>query len=614
MDAGPVQNAPLSARAGCTVCGQPARFTCSACGDTGPRFCSAECQGLNWDSHKVVCKGAQSVRQRSPQQHSPGTVVPEVVVEPNEEALAPPAAAPVGATGGRSRARRRRLQGRGNAAQAINSETHWIDRIRQYLPFQPRNATADPAVVIPERVDSAIIEEQELSEEEKIEDLKYYMEQIFLIIKPVIACMALSILWVKLTTESTPLYDSGIAVQTAPTTSVGANLGFSGSSSGSAFLSAAAILGEIIGATLIIVALFYFNCMKILYVLFMLIVTGLLGVFSWTLGNELLTVHNLAFDIITFWFFIWNLAVVGVTQIFYKGPMLLQQCYLVFMSSLMAHSLTKLPSLTTWILLALLAVWDLIAVLCPFGPLRILVETAQTHDREIPAMLYSAMVWMMASSGDPPSVRPPPANPSANITRRASAARSDTSSWHALQSDFGEGSHLIKGQPLVTEIEMTVREPTPAPAAPDSAILESDPLNAPTENPGATLDDREVAEEAAEEEEAARGGVKLGLGDFVFYSVLVGRAALFDWVTTFACSIAVLTGLNATIFLLAMYQKALPALPISIAFGILFYFVSAITLSPLMNFLVKRPERVVVAGAPAWLWVGQGGGGGMVYV
>ncbi|KAJ3171546.1 Presenilin-1 [Geranomyces variabilis] len=543
-------------------------------------------------------------------------IIPEVVIETNDTS-APRAVEPPESTAGGSRARRRRVQGRGNAAQVINSETHLIDRIRRYLPFQSQ-APADSSVVIPERVDSANLNnEPELTEEEKIEDLKYYMEQIFLIIKPVIACMALSILWVKLTTESTPLYDSGIARQiAAPTTSVGTSLGFSSSSSGSAFVSAAGILGEIVGATLVIVALFYFNCMKILYALFVLIVTGLLGVFTWTLGNELLTVHNLAFDKITFWFFIWNVTIVGVTQIFYKGPMILQQCYLVFMSSLMAHSLTKLPSLTTWILLALLAIWDLIAVLCPFGPLRILVETAQTHDREIPAMLYSVMVWMMASPGDPPSVRAQPASSSASITRRGSAAHSDTSSWHALQSDFGDASQLIKGHvPPVTEIEMNVRTPAPGSAAPESAPLESDPLNAPAASPPANGDDDtgDAAEEA-EEEEAARGGVKLGLGDFVFYSVLVGRAALFDWVTTFACSIAVLTGLNATIFLLAMYQKALPALPISIAFGILFYFVSAITLSPLVNFLVKRPDKVVVAGAEAWLWVGQGGGGGMVYV
>lgn len=56
--------------------------------------------------------------------------------------------------------------------------------------------------------------------------------------------------------------------------------------------------------------------------------------------------------------------------------------------------------------------------------------------------------------------------------------------------------------------------------------------------------------------------------------------AMYDWITTVCCTIAVLTGLTTTIFLLAIYQKALPALPISIAFGMLYYFVAKTVLVP----------------------------------
>jgi presenilin 1 len=74
--------------------------------------------------------------------------------------------------------------------------------------------------------------------------------------------------------------------------------------------------------------------------------------------------------------------------------------------------------------------------------------------------------------------------------------------------------------------------------------------------------------------------IKLGLGDFIFYSVLVGRAAMWSPITCAFCFIAVLLGLVFTLVALGMYGKALPALPVSIALGSATYFLSRFFLEP----------------------------------
>lgn len=84
--------------------------------------------------------------------------------------------------------------------------------------------------------------------------------------------------------------------------------------------------------------------------------------------------------------------------------------------------------------------------------------------------------------------------------------------------------------------------------------------------------------------------IKLGLGDFVFYSVLVSRAALFDVSTMAACFVAVIMGLGSTLFLLGIMKKALPALPISIFLGVAFYFLTRLVVTP---FIVEMSLNAV---------------------
>jgi hypothetical protein len=65
--------------------------------------------------------------------------------------------------------------------------------------------------------------------------------------------------------------------------------------------------------------------------------------------------------------------------------------------------------------------------------------------------------------------------------------------------------------------------------------------------------------------------IKLGLGDFVFYSVLVAKAAQYSFTTFAACFLVVLFGLAGTLVILAFKSRALPALPISIGLGVVYF-------------------------------------------
>ena len=97
----------------------------------------------------------------------------------------------------------------------------------------------------------------------------------------------------------------------------------------------------------------------------------------------------------------------------------------------------------------------------------------------------------------------------------------------------------------------------------------------------------EILIEGAEEDDfSLPDAIKLGLGDFIFYSVLVARAAMHDLLTAFASYTAIVAGLGMTLILLGLHQKALPALPISIALGLVLYACTRLLVEPVVVSLI----------------------------
>ena len=262
----------------------------------------------------------------------------------------------------------------------------------------------------------------------------------------------------------------------------------------------------------------------------------------------------------------WNFGVVGLMSIHWKGPLKLQQAYLVFISALMALIFIKyLPNWTTWAVLGVIALWDLFAVLAPFGPLRILVETAHERNDELfPALIYSAgVVYSLVGMADREEVDTTQRRSSNRTALRT--PRQDSADGFSREWVDGQEHHRDPSRPVLDQ-----RQDQP----PQRQYNNNATNQAEIDAQGFMAEDK---------------GIKLGLGDFIFYSILVGKASSYgDWNTTIACFIAILIGLCLTLMFLALFRRALPALPFSIAFGLLFYFVTSLVITPFSNTMSRN--------------------------
>jgi len=278
----------------------------------------------------------------------------------------------------------------------------------------------------------------------------------------------------------------------------------------------------------------------------------LIFMFGYMYLVQVLEAYNSAIDYITLSLVMWNFGVVGIMAIHVPNtsPLVLQQAYLIICSTLMALVFIKfLPDWTTWFILAVLSIYDLAAVLLPYGPLRMLVETAQEREDDLfPALIYSSGAGIIV--------------PVVNTALGSVVAP-------LLGMSAEQRTPIISHEQTNGQTQSTISNQT-------------DGSSSETATRSTTVQSR--SRRTRSRQEQPRDDVKLGLGDFIFYSVLVGKASVgADWNVTVACAVSILVGLGGTLTLLSIYKKALPALPISITLGLIFYFTTAFVITPFME-------------------------------
>ncbi|XP_057805045.1 presenilin-like protein At2g29900 [Salvia miltiorrhiza] len=393
-------------------------------------------------------------------------------------------------------------------------------------------------------------------------------EEIIRIITPVSICMLLVVILVSILNEGSSLDDS-LSFATMAT------MAYNESSSDSiwdklkgALLNSLVFVAVVTVATFLLVLLFYFRCTKFLkyYMGFSsLLVLGFMG---GEIALFLIKVSSFPIDCVTFAVALYNFTVVGVMAVFMsKMAIFVTQAYLVVIGMLVAYWFTLLPEWTTWALLVAMSLYDLAAVLLPGGPLRLLVELAMSRDEDIPALVYEARP-VISDAGLSDGV----------VRRRVwREGRGDFDEDQRLRSDLVSDSSLRTYLYGESESERTIVD-----AEEGRALGGNSELAAPLiQHINIRISDNAVSNENLALEGiglGSSGAIKLGLGDFIFYSVLVGRAAMYDFMTVYACYLAVIAGLGITLMLLAFYRKALPALPFSVLLGVLFYLLTRLLL------------------------------------
>jgi presenilin 1 len=146
---------------------------------------------------------------------------------------------------------------------------------------------------------------------------------------------------------------------------------------------------SILFCTAIMVILYFMNCVSIILLWLKIGFTTIIILSVYSRIGSIVRFFNTPIDHWSVFLVIVNLTVVGNLSVFWRGPLIVTQFFLILISIFTTLLFLEFADSTFWTLMLLLIVYDMAVVLAPQGLLRVLVEKVQERGEVIPGLVYS---------------------------------------------------------------------------------------------------------------------------------------------------------------------------------------------------------------------------------